>query len=81
MFGNLGFPHFDRERKAYMAFALTVTLVAIVVTGFGCFALNADPHTLRFTAWGVSHTSLEDVFLKLAKSDEDKNKLKEIYYY
>ena len=56
MFGNLGFPHFDRERKAYMAFALTVTLVAIVVTGFGCFALNADPHTLRFTAWGVSHT-------------------------
>ena len=44
-----------------MAVALTVTLLAIIVTGFGCFALNGDPFTLRFTAWGVSHTRFGNV--------------------
>ena len=58
VFGNVGFPHFDRERKAYMGVALAVTLLAIVVTGFGCFALNGDPFTLRFTAWGVAHSRI-----------------------
>ena len=27
-----------------------------VVTGFGCFALDGDPDTLRLTAWGVAHS-------------------------
>ena len=39
-----------------MGVALAVTITAICVTGFGCFALNGDPFTLRFTAWGVAHT-------------------------
>lgn len=59
VFGNVGFPHFDRERKACMGVALAVTLLAICVTGFGCFALNGDPFTLRFTAWGVAHTRMK----------------------
>jgi hypothetical protein len=53
-FGNFGFHFFDRERKAFMGTALAVTVVAIVITGFGCFALSSDENTLRVTAWGIA---------------------------
>jgi len=54
MFGNLGFSWLDRERKITMGTALAFTVVAIVITGFGCFALSGDAETLRLTAWGIS---------------------------
>ena len=54
-FGSVGFPWFDKERKAIMGTALAFTVVAILVTGFGCFALSGDAATLHATAWGVSY--------------------------
>ena len=62
IFGNIGFPFFDRERKAFLGVALAVTILSIVVTGFGCFALSSDPDTLRLTAWGVAQARYDHDF-------------------
>ena len=55
----MGFPWFDRERKATMGIALAFTVVAILITGFGCFALSSDPATLHATAGGVAYSKGE----------------------
>ena len=39
-FGKLGFKCADYYRKRYMRFALFITVVAMGVTSFGCFALS-----------------------------------------
>ena len=56
IFGNFGFKFFDKERKAFMGTALAVTVFAIVITGFGCFALSGDDSIVRLTAWGIAHS-------------------------
>ena len=60
MFGNLGFPFFDKERKAFMGTALAVTVFAIFITVFGCFALSDSNRILHFTAFGVASLTFID---------------------
>jgi len=55
IFGNIGFGWFDKERKAFMGTALALTVVAIVITGFGCFALSDDDSIIFYTTWGISY--------------------------
>jgi len=42
-----------------MGTALAVTVVSIVVTGFGVFALSSDESILQFTNWGTFATRLD----------------------
>ena len=50
----MGFKVCDARRKQYMGTALGVTVLAIAVTVFGCFALSSDPEIIRWTAWGTA---------------------------
>lgn len=38
-----------------MGTALALTVVAIVITGFGCFALSDDDSIIFYTTWGISY--------------------------
>mmetsp|Transcript_12583 Transcript_12583/g.15616 ORF Transcript_12583/g.15616 Transcript_12583/m.15616 type:complete len:348 (+) Transcript_12583:319-1362(+) len=54
-FGHCGLRCADKNRKPLMGTALALTALAIIITGFGCFALSTDPQILRLTAWGISY--------------------------
>ena len=60
IFGNLGFPYFDRKRKPLMGTALALTVLAIVFTSFGCFALSTSTRVLRQTAFGYTTSTIAD---------------------
>lgn len=50
-FGNVGFPHMDIKRKTWMGLAMWCTLLTMVVTAFGCFALSTSESVVRTTYW------------------------------
>lgn len=50
-FGNLGFPYFDKRRGTFMGIATISTIMAIVITTYGCFSLAQDPNIVRWTYW------------------------------
>lgn len=54
-FGHCGLRCADKNRKVLMGIALGATVMSIIITGFGCFALASDPEILRLTAWGISY--------------------------
>ena len=49
--GNIGIRHFDRHRRVWMAFAMWSTLLAMLATTYGCFALSTDAATVKRTHW------------------------------
>ena len=51
VFGNVGWRIFDRNRKPTMGLAIGVTIVAIIFTTFGCFALSPIDRIVRVTHW------------------------------
>ena len=51
VFGNIGFPYFDRTRKRYMGVAMWSTLLAMFVTAFGALSLSTDPDVVRASYW------------------------------
>mmetsp|Transcript_9224 Transcript_9224/g.23076 ORF Transcript_9224/g.23076 Transcript_9224/m.23076 type:complete len:251 (+) Transcript_9224:255-1007(+) len=54
MFGSMGFQCADYYRKRFMGVALFVTVLAMGITSFGCFALSDDPEIIRWTAWSTA---------------------------
>jgi hypothetical protein len=65
MFGNVGWKFFDRKRKHTMGLAIVVTIIAIIFTTFGCFALSPVDRIVRVTHWqeivaDISALNLED---------------------
>ena len=54
VFGNVGLKHFDKHRRVYMAFAMWSTVLAMVATTYGCFALSTDPRIVRATHWSYA---------------------------
>ena len=56
VFGNIGFPYFDRHRKIYMGVAMWSTLLAMFVTAFGALSLSTDPDVVRTSYWAKLET-------------------------
>ena len=56
VFGNIGFPYFDRRRKVYMGVAMWSTLLAMFVTAFGALSLSTDPDIVRTSYWAKLET-------------------------
>ncbi|KAH8097865.1 endonuclease [Aureococcus anophagefferens] len=56
VFGNIGFPYFDRRRKVYMGVAMWSTLLAMFVTAFGALSLSTDPDVVRTSYWAKLET-------------------------
>ena len=54
VFGNVGLKHFDKNRRVYMQFAMWSTVLAMVATTYGCFALSTDPRIVRATHWSYA---------------------------
>ena len=51
MFGNTGYPYFDRHRKCWMAVAMWSTFVSIFFTIAGCCALSEDLAVVKMVRW------------------------------
>mmetsp|Transcript_35136 Transcript_35136/g.45315 ORF Transcript_35136/g.45315 Transcript_35136/m.45315 type:complete len:475 (+) Transcript_35136:59-1483(+) len=54
IFGNFGFKFFDKERKAFMGVALSVTICAMLFTAVSISTISPNVHFLHITAWGVA---------------------------
>lgn len=69
IFGNVGFPYFDRRRKVFMALAMWSTLFAMVVTAVGALSLSTDKNIVRSAHWvyveATNSTSRTRYFLGL----------------
>jgi len=53
-FGSIGSPWADRHRKHLYGIGIGLTLLCMVITGFGCFALSDDPDVIMHTSWGYA---------------------------
>ena len=51
IFGNVGFPYFDKKRKLWMGLAMWSTLFAMFVTAVGALSLSTDKDIVRNTYW------------------------------
>jgi len=51
IFGNVGFPYFDKKRKLWMGLAMWSTLFAMFVTAVGALSLSTDKDIVRSTYW------------------------------
>ena len=51
IFGNVGFPYFDKRRKLWMGLAMWSTLFAMFVTAAGALSLSTDKDIVRSTYW------------------------------
>ena len=60
MFGNVGYPYFDRHRKCYMAIAMWSTFVSIFFTIAGCLALSTDLAVVKKVRWAFVHGKNHD---------------------
>lgn len=49
--GRVGLAYFDQHRKVYFGFASLATILAMVITTYGCFALSTDPLIVQRTYW------------------------------
>lgn len=49
--GEIGYRYFDTHRKYYLGLASYVTLFALFLTTWGCFALFTDAATMERTYW------------------------------
>ena len=47
IFGNVGFPYFDKKRKLWMGLAMWSTLFAMFVTAVGALSLSTDKDIVR----------------------------------
>jgi hypothetical protein len=68
MFGNVGFPHFDRNRRHYQGFALGWTILAFFFTMFGALGTLNEENLLRisFWSWGRTYKQL----IKTSSTDD-----------
>ena len=53
VFGNIGFPYFDRTRKVFMGIAMWSTLSAMFITAFGALSLSTNPDVVRASYWAL----------------------------
>jgi hypothetical protein len=59
MFGNVGFPYFDKNRKTYQGIAVVWTIIGFMCTIFGCLGVinNANTFQWAYWSWGGSYES------------------------
>jgi len=52
MFGNIGWPYFDKNRRKYQGIAFVWTLVGFLFTIWGCLAVFNNVDLIRISYWG-----------------------------
>lgn len=59
MIGSIGIRYFDKNRKLFFGLATVATLLAMVITTYGCFALSNNPAIVTKTYWtgGTVHNT------------------------
>lgn len=51
--GEIGYTYFDSRRKYFLGMASLVTVIAMVLTTFGCCALSTDPTVIKRVYWAA----------------------------
>ena len=67
LIGHIGYTYFDDKRKTYLGIASIITMIAMVMTTFGCFALSTDRSIVQRTYWagGSLHNTTSGTYTTL----------------
>jgi len=53
VFGNIGYPYFDKKRKAFQGIALIVIILALVMGVFACLALEGNTTIMFYCKFAI----------------------------